>query len=145
MISRNPFLSAVAAVGMIFSTTVLAHGVEPQGQGQTVKPNFSHAIPNIPGKSLTAVEVIYPAGAASASHTHAPSSFIYAYVVEGEIISQVEGQPERTYQAGESWYEDPGAHHVVSRNASKTKPAKLLAVFVVDTKDTQLTTPDSKP
>ncbi|HCR2991902.1 TPA: cupin domain-containing protein [Serratia marcescens] len=130
---------------MIFSTTVLAHGVEPQGQGETVKPNFSHAIPNIPGKSLTAVEVIYPAGATSASHTHAPSSFIYAYVVEGEIISQVEGQPERTYRAGESWYEDPGAHHVVSSNASKTKPAKLLAVFVVDTKDTQLTTPDSKP
>lgn len=145
MISRKPFLSAVAAVGMIFSTTVLAHGAEPQGQGETVKPNFSHAIPNIPGKSLTAVEVIYPAGAASAPHTHAPSSFIYAYVVEGEIISQVEGQPERTYRAGESWYEDPGAHHVVSRNASKTKPAKLLAVFVVDTKETQLTTPDSKP
>ena len=145
MISRNPFLSAVAAVGMIFSTTVLAHGVEPQGQGETVKLNFSHAIPNIPGKSLTAVEVIYPAGAASAPHTHSPSSFIYAYVVEGEITSQVEGQPERTYRAGESWYEDPGAHHVVSRNASKTKPAKLLAVFVVDTKDTQLTTPDSKP
>ncbi|MGU9758317.1 hypothetical protein ACV1BL_12280 [Serratia marcescens] len=52
---------------------------------------------------------------------------------------------DSTYRAGESWYEDPGAHHVVSRNASKTKPAKLLAVFVVDTKDTQLTTPDSKP
>jgi hypothetical protein len=51
MISRNPFLSAVAAVGMIFSTTVLAQGVEPQGQGETVKPNFSHAIPNIPGKT----------------------------------------------------------------------------------------------
>lgn len=30
--------------------------------------------------------------------------------------------------------------HGVSANASKTRPAKLLAVFVVDTDDTKLTT-----
>jgi hypothetical protein len=29
----------------------------------------------------------------------------------------------------------------VSANASKTKPAKLLAVFVVDTNETELTIP----
>jgi hypothetical protein len=46
------------------------------------------------------------------------------------------------YRLGESWYETPGAHHAVSRNASATKPAKLLAVFVVDTDDKVLTTPD---
>ena len=50
--------------------------------------------------------------------------------------------PKRVYHAGESWYETPGAHHPVSRNASPTEPAKLLAVFVVDTDDKALTTPD---
>lgn len=141
---KKKYILAAAALAFTFSGTVLAHGTEDHGTQEIVKPNFTHALPNVPGKTLTAVEVIYPAGAASPSHTHASFSFIYAYVVEGEIISQIAGQPERTYRAGESWYEDPGAHHVVSRNASKTAPAKLLAVFVADTGDTKLTTPDSK-
>lgn len=59
-------------------------------------------------------------------------------------MSQVAGQPERIYAAGESFYEVPGAHHLISRNASKTEPAKLLAVFVVDTDDKVLTTPDQE-
>ncbi|VEI67754.1 Cupin domain [Serratia rubidaea] len=142
--NRKLFSLAAVAFGFIFSGAVLAHGEEQHQAGETVKPNFSRVLTNVPGKSLTAVEVIYPPGAASSPHTHAPSAFIYAYVVEGEITSQVAGQPKRTYKAGESWYEDPGAHHVVSRNASKTAPAKLLAVFIVDTQDAPLTTPDSK-
>jgi quercetin dioxygenase-like cupin family protein len=108
----------------------------------TIKTNFSHPISNIPGKSLVAVEVSYPPGGASAAHHHSDSAFIYAYVVSGQIASQVEGQPEHTYRAGECWYETPGAHHLISRNASNTEPAKLLAVFVVDTEDKALTTPD---
>jgi quercetin dioxygenase-like cupin family protein len=96
----------------------------------------------MPGKSLIAVEVSYPPGGASIPHHHAHSAFIYAYVVSGSVVSQVEGQPERTYNAGESFFEAPGAHHVVSRNASQTEPAKLLAVFVVNTKDKALTTFD---
>ena len=50
--------------------------------------------------------------------------------------------PERTYQAGESWTEKPGDHHQVSKNASTTEPAKLLAIFVVDTSDRQIVIPD---
>ena len=79
---------------------------------------------------------------ASAPHHHSDSAFIYAYVVSGQIASQVEGQPEHIYREGECWYETPGAHHLISRNASNTEPAKLLAVFVVDTEENALTTPD---
>jgi quercetin dioxygenase-like cupin family protein len=103
---------------------------------------FSHRIPNVPGKSLAAVEVSYPPGGASAPHHHSDSAFIYAYVVSGQIASQIEGQPEHIYRAGECWYETPGAHHLISRNVSNTEPAKLLAVFVVDTEDKALTIPD---
>jgi quercetin dioxygenase-like cupin family protein len=109
---------------------------------QTVTPNFNQAITNIPGKSLVAVVVDYAPGAATPSHTHAKSAFIYAYVVSGEIESQVNDGPKRVYRAGESWHETPGSHHRVSRNASSTQPAKLLAVFVVDTNDRELTTLD---
>lgn len=130
-------LSLLAATGMAFTAIATAHGA-----GDTVKPNFSREIPNIPGKSLVAVEVIYPPGGASLPHSHAKSSFIYAYVVSGSIASKVNDEPERVYKAGESFFEEPGSRHPVSRNASKTKPAKLLAVFVVDSADTALTIHD---
>lgn len=109
---------------------------------ETVTPVASQAIPSLPGKRLVSVTVDYPPGAASLPHRHAPSAFIYVYVVSGAIRSAVEGEPARVYRAGEGWFEQPGAHHRVSENASKRRPARLLAVFIVDEKDQQLTTPD---
>ena len=123
-------------------TIALAAVMPATSYNDTIKTNFSHPISNVPGKSLIAVEVSYPPGGASAPHRHSDSAFIYAYVVSGQIASQVEGQPEHIYRAGECWYETPGAHHLISRNVSNTEPAKLLAVFVVDTEDNALTTPD---
>jgi quercetin dioxygenase-like cupin family protein len=125
-----------AAVAIATAMPAAAHGV-----GETVTPHFQEAIPNIPGKSLVAVVVDYKPGGASPSHTHARSAFIFGYVLSGEIESQVNEGPRRAYRAGESFYETPGSRHPVSRNASKTRPARLLAVFVVDTDDTELTTP----
>jgi len=58
-------------------------------EAQTITKNFEAAIPNIPGKSLLAVEVDYAPGAASVPHTHAKSAFIYAYVISGAIESKV--------------------------------------------------------
>ena len=101
-----------------------------------------HELPNVPGKSLRAVLVEYGPGAGSPSHRHPSSALIYARVLEGAIRSKVNDAPERTYQAGESWIEQPGAHHRVSQNASTTAPAKLLAVFVVDTGDCETVIPD---
>jgi quercetin dioxygenase-like cupin family protein len=102
---------------------------------------YQHELPNVPGKSIKGVLVEYGPGGYSASHTHAKSAFIYATVLEGAIRSQVNDGPVTTYKAGESFSELPGDRHVVSANASKTKPAKLLAVFVVDTNETELTIP----
>ena len=123
-------------------TIALAAVMPATSYNDTIKTNFSHPISNVPGKSLVAVEVSYPPGGASAPHRHSDSAFVYAYVVSGQMASQVESQPEHIYRAGECWYETPGAHHLISRNASKTEPAKLLAVFVADTGDNALTTLD---
>ncbi len=110
-------------------------------KAEAVTKNFEATIPNIPGKSLIAVEVNYAPGAASRSHTHAKSAFIYAYVISGAIESKVNDGDTRIYRAGESWSEPPKALHSISRNASKTEPARLLAIFVLDTDDKALTTP----
>ncbi|MEX3973730.1 cupin domain-containing protein [Paraburkholderia caribensis] len=131
-------IARAACTAMAFAIAVPAAA---HGAAETVTPNFQHAIPNIPGKSLTAVVVDYAPGAASSAHRHANSAFIYAYVVSGEIESQVDDGPKRVYHAGKSFFEEPGAVHRISRNASKTEPAKLLAVFVADANDKVLTTP----
>lgn len=128
--------AAYAAAAVAWAMPAFGHAA-----GETVTPNFNQPIPNIPGKSLVAVVVDYAPGAASPSHVHAKSAFIYGYVVSGAIESQVNDGPKRVYRAGESFSESPGSRHPVSRNASATKPAKLLAVFVVDTDDKVLTTP----
>jgi quercetin dioxygenase-like cupin family protein len=114
--------------------------IEDACGGQRETANAYRADP--PAGGCVAVEVSYLPGGAAAPHRHSDSAFIYAYVVSGQIVSQVEGQPEHIYRAGECWYETPGAHHLISRNASNTEPAKLLAVFVADTGDNALTTPD---
>jgi len=104
-------------------------------------PNFAAEIPNIPGKSLIANEVSYAPGEASPAHTHGPVAFIYAYVISGAIESKVNDGETRIYHAGESFSEPPGAMHWVCRNASKTEPAKFLAVFVTDTNAKMKMTP----
>lgn len=126
--------------------TAIALGVTP-GLAQNldqVKPVFEHIIPNAQGKSMVAVIVSYPPGGKSPAHHHAQSAFIYAYVLSGAIRSQVGDEPAKVYRVGEGFYEVPGSHHRISENASDKEPASLLAVFVVDTNDNPLTTPDQK-
>ncbi|NVP58290.1 cupin domain-containing protein [Mycoplana rhizolycopersici] len=103
---------------------------------------FDHALPNVPGKSVRGVLVEYGPGGHNPSHTHPKSAFISATVIEGSIKSQINDGPVKVYETGENWTEVPGDHHRVSANASETEPAKLLAIFVVDTDETELTTFD---
>ncbi|MGH8516078.1 MAG: cupin domain-containing protein [Panacagrimonas sp.] len=109
---------------------------------ETILPAFANPIANVPGKSLIAAVVNYPPGGKTPSHSHAKSAFITAYVLSGAIRSQVGGGPVQVFRAGQSWTEKPGDRHSISENASATEPASLLAVFVVDTAETELTTVD---
>lgn len=103
-----------------------------------------HELPNVAGKSIKGVLVEYGPGGYSEAHTHPSSAFIYATVLEGAIRSQVNDGPVKVYKAGESFSQLPGDRHGVSENGSQTKPAKLLAVFVVDTDQKELTYPIKK-
>ena len=109
---------------------------------ETVTVAADEPITNLPGKRLVTHIVDYPPGGKSAAHRHASSAFIYAYVLSGEIRSQVDDEPVRVYRPGETWFEKPGAYHRVSENASDTKPARLLAVLIVDAAEKQLVIPD---
>ena len=113
----------------------------PNEKNAKVTLVYQHELPNVPGKSLKGVLVEYGPGGDSPGHTHPKSAFIYATVLEGAIRSRINDGSVTTYKAGQSFSELPGDRHVVSANASKSKPAKLLAVFVVDTNETELTIP----
>jgi quercetin dioxygenase-like cupin family protein len=122
------------AVVLLASTAVLVGTtcrVAGQDAGAQVKPVIAQKLPNVPGKSISAVVVSYAPGGKSPKHRHAGS--VFAYVLSGAIRSEnsVTG-PARVYQAGESFFEPPGSEHLVSENASATEPASLLAVFVAD-------------
>jgi quercetin dioxygenase-like cupin family protein len=95
-----------------------------------VEPIASYALPNVPGKRVTIVRVFYGPGGFTRPHRHAGS--VTAYVTKGEIRSQLGGGPVETFEVGQSFFEPPGATHLVSANASHTEPAELIAVFVAD-------------
>ena len=122
-----------------------AAGTRGGAPRETVTVAANEPIPNLPGKRLVSHVVDYPPGGGSASHHHAPSAFIYAYVISGAIRSEHGDGPARVYRAGETWFEKPGAHHRVSVNASDTEPARLLAVVIVDEADKRVTIPDAQP
>lgn len=110
---------------------------------ETITPAFTEAIANVPGKTMTALVVDYAPGGKSPSHSHG-QAFVVGYVLSGAIRSRVDSGEERVFHAGEYWTEKPGAHHMVSENASNTEPAKLLAIFVADTNDKNLVTFDKQ-
>ena len=103
----------------------------------TVEPIGSYALPNVPGKRVTIVRVFYGPGGFTRAHRHAGS--VTAYITKGEIRSQLAGGVVETFKVGQSFFEPPGAVHLVSANASNTEPAELIAVFVAD-EGAQLTT-----
>jgi quercetin dioxygenase-like cupin family protein len=104
------------------------------------KAVFKHDLPDLTLKdwAVTAVEVSYGPGERSPAHRH--PGITIAYVLEGEIGSKVGDEPEKTYKAGEMFLETPEQLHAVSRNASSTQPAKLLAILLAE-KGKPLTTP----
>jgi len=101
---------------------------------------LEHDLPdlNLEGWSVTVVEVSYAPGESSGAHRH--PGITIAYVLEGEVRSKVGDDPEKLYTAGQMFLETPNQLHAVSRNASTTKPARLLAVMLAE-KGKQLTTP----
>jgi quercetin dioxygenase-like cupin family protein len=127
MIRTRTAIAALAVTATAFFTGyATAHST-----GEGVQQVFSTALPNVPGKALSAVVVNYAPGGKSDAHHHSGS--VFAFILSGSVRSEVApGEPAKVYKAGEFFFEKPGDSHLVSENASTTEPASLLAVFVAD-------------
>lgn len=94
----------------------------------TVTPLMKKDLPNYPGKEGLMISVEYGPGGSSEAHKHEANAFVY--VLEGSIVMQLKGQKEVTVSPGETFYEGPSDIHLVSRNASKSKPARFIVVLL---------------
>jgi len=117
------FPKLVLALACLMSSTMLAEEAK-------VTELMSKDLTNLPGKEGLMITVVYPPGSTDPIHRHNAHAFVY--VLEGSIVMQVRGGKEVTLIPGQTFYEGPDDVHVVGRNASKTKPAKFVVVFVKD-------------
>jgi quercetin dioxygenase-like cupin family protein len=143
MMTRRDAVGSFAVLLELLATGGGAHAQNqtPQSGGQTGRPPvFKHDLPNVTMDDweVTVSYVDYAPGRVGAPHRH--PGFVLAYVLEGAVIAKISGQDERTYTAGQMFYEPPGSTHEVSRNASDTQPARLLAMIFAK-KGLPLTTP----
>jgi quercetin dioxygenase-like cupin family protein len=93
-----------------------------------VKELFAIDLADYPGKESLMLEVSYPPGARDMVHRH--NAHVFLYVLEGQIVMQLNGQPAVTLKAGQTFYEGPTDVHVVGRNASDTAPARFVLVML---------------
>ena len=99
-------------------------------QEAKVTPLMSKDLTGNPEKEVSMITVEYPPGSSDPVHRHNAQAFVY--VLEGSVVMQVKGGKEVTLTPGQTFYEAPDDVHVVGRNASTTKPAKMLVILVKD-------------
>ena len=141
MTRRDAVASLAVFAELIASQASAAIPTSVQPAPPPRPPVFKHDLPNVSldGWEVTVSHVDYAPGRVGAPHHHA--GFVLAYVLEGAVIAKISGQgEEKTYTTGQMFYEQPGATHEVSKNASQTQPAKLLAMIFAK-KGSTLTTP----
>jgi quercetin dioxygenase-like cupin family protein len=126
----NARYACLAAVLWLVALATPSAAQAPAAGGAKVTPLLTKPLAGIDGKEGLMVVVEYPPGVASAAHRHNANTFVY--VLEGSVVMQVAGGPEVTLTAGQTFYESPSDVHTVSRNASDSKPAKILVLLVKD-------------
>lgn len=122
--------AGVACVALSLTLAVPVTAMAHDGEHEKVTVLQTHPMLNAPGKKAMMLTVDYKPGQVSIPHSHSGSAL--AYVLEGEVVSRVNDGKAITYKAGQSWYEPAGSKHYESRNASETKPAKLLVFILLD-------------
>jgi quercetin dioxygenase-like cupin family protein len=123
MYKKSAMMRTTISLLLLSLMTSTATAQEP-----AVVPVMSKDLTDIPGKEVVMITVEFPPGGFDPVHRHDAHGFIY--VLEGTVVMQVKGGKEVTLTPGQAWYEDPEDVHVVGRNASKTRPAKILAILV---------------
>ena len=144
MMTRRDAVASLTLFAELLAASAQANAQPQAGSSAPpapLPPVFKHDLPNLTMDDweVTVSYVDYAPGRVGAAHRH--PGFVLAYVLEGTVIAKISGQgEEKTYTAGQMFYEQPGATHEVSKNASQTQSARLLAMIFAK-KGSTLTTP----
>ena len=125
---KQLILPAILA-GSLFPLVTRANSQSLPASAGTVHVLMTQPLADQPGTDVTVLTVDYPPNGSTPPHEH--PGHTYAYVLEGAVVSQLDDQPPQTYTTGQLWSEAPHQHHMVSKNASATAPAKLLVFMIV--------------
>jgi len=136
--SKAMTLLAVLLTGILLTPAMAQKSVTAPAAHETITSLLTKDLAGSPGKEVLMYTVDFPAGFSSPIHRH--DAQVSVYVLEGTVVMQVRGQKEVTLGPGQSFYEDPNDIHIVSRNASSTKPAKFV-VFLIHKKGAPLVIP----
>ena len=124
--NHSSLISLLASAAMSDGTAAAQQ--QPTSHAATRRDVIRQELPGEPLRDISLIEVTYPPRTGSPPHLHANG--VIAFVVSGSIVSKVGDGAEQTFHAGDAWWEPPGAIHRISRNASSTEPASLLAIYV---------------
>ena len=130
-IPLRPFIRCIVAVTALAAAAGLGAVFAQQMPPTKVTQVMKQVLADIPGREVVMVTLDIAPGGGSAAHRH-PGHHIFGYVLEGSYRIKVDDGPERVLNKGDTFYEPPGALHAVSRNASDSAPAKVLAVIVAE-------------
>lgn len=128
----------ITGVMILTGSLILSSPLMAQEKQETITPIMTHALTEVSDGEVLMYTVDFPPGFSSSIHRH--DAQVSVYVLEGSVVMQVKGGKEITLGPGQSFYENPGDIHVVSRNASSSKPAKFL-VFLIHKKGAPLVIP----
>ena len=124
--NRSSLISLLAVMDMSDGTAAAQQ--QATSHAATRRDVIRQELPCEPLRDISLIEVIYPPATGSPPHRHANG--VMAFVVSGSIVSKVGDGVEQMFHPGDAWWEPPGAIHRISRNASATEPATLLAIYV---------------
>lgn len=130
MVTRREALGLFGIFAEILTSTPVQAQASASGAPAPNSLVFKQDLPNLSldDWEVTVRYVDYAPGRVGAPHRH--PGFVLAYVLEGAVVAKISGQgEEKTYTVGQMFYEQPGAIHEVSKNASQTEPARLLALL----------------
>ncbi|WP_160109496.1 cupin domain-containing protein [Pseudomonas izuensis] len=119
----------IALMGLL-STVALAHGSGDGAGDEVVTPVAQTELPLKIFKRATALRVDFAPGATSTAHRH--PGHVFVVVLHGEVESALDGEAPQRFKAGDAWYESPGQLHRITRNASSSEPASLVAWLLSD-------------
>jgi len=121
-------LTAFALAASLLAAPTFADEHKHGGGEVKITPKFATELADLPGKEGLVITVEFPPGHVSEAHRHEAHTFVY--VLDGSIDMQVAGGELKHLKPGDVFYENPNDVHSVATNTSKTRPAKILVVFV---------------